>query len=55
MPSAIFTDKRGRRSHHELARVMHSGSPSVVKRLRYVKDLLSKLVHQGASDRLKRA
>jgi len=41
---AIFTDKLGRRSRHELATVAEQGGPSVVKRLRYVKDLLASLV-----------
>ncbi|KAA0155495.1 hypothetical protein FNF29_01868 [Cafeteria roenbergensis] len=46
---AMFTDKHGVRSRHALATVAEKGGPSVVKRLRYVKDLLNGLV-QGATD-----
>lgn len=43
--SVIFTDKRGERSAHPLASVMTSGRRDVVKRLRYVRDLLARLVN----------
>jgi serine/threonine protein kinase len=45
---AVFTDKHNMRSHHRLSDVMHGGNPSVVKRLNYVKDLLSRLVGSGS-------
>lgn len=46
---AMFTDKHGVRTRHALATVAEKGGPSVVKRLRYVKDLLNGLV-QGPAD-----
>ena len=43
--AAMFTDKHSARSHHLLATIATTGSQSVLKRLRYVKDLLAGLVH----------